>query len=221
MTAESKSLSPLRRREQVGHDELVAYWRDAHAPTVKAHMRPDRYSITFFDPRDGKAPFDGMAAIAFADADRARAVSGRNMPSEVVGDGFGERIELPMLRVQVTEHVIVPGPHGGPASVAEREAAYKLTFLVSPRPGVDVERVHRHWLEAHAPNVASAFVASGGVRYVVNLAASGSAERPFAGVAELWYQDREAARSHRIADDGFVALTDGIALPGREHVVTA
>jgi hypothetical protein len=56
---------------------------------------------------------------------------------------------------------------------------------------------------------------------VVNLADRSVPEQPFAGVAELWYRDREAARAHRISDDGFVALTDGIALPGREYVVTA
>ena len=43
-------------------------------------MRPDRYSVTFFDPRDGKAAYDGMAALFFADAERARATSGRKTP---------------------------------------------------------------------------------------------------------------------------------------------
>ena len=56
---------------------------------------------------------------------------------------------------------------------------------------------------------------------MVNLADGSAGEPPFAGVAELWYRDREAARAHRISDDGFIALTDGIALPGHEYVVTA
>lgn len=72
----------------------------------------------------------------------------------------------------VIEHVIVPGPGASPATVAEREGAFKMTFLVSVGPGNDLGDVQRHWLELHAPNVASNFQASGGVRYVVNLAAS-------------------------------------------------
>lgn len=218
MSAGTKTLSPLRRREGVSHDELVAHWRDPHAPGVKAAMRPDRYSVTFFDPRDGKASHDGMAALYFADAERAGSVTGANTPPEVASDGFVDRVEA-IQRVYVLENVIVAGPGGGPASVEEREGAYKLTFLVSAREEVDLDRVQRHWLELHAPNVASAFVASGGVRYVVNLADPARGPQAFAGVAELWYRDRVAAKGHHIDDDGFNAMTVGIALPGRELVV--
>jgi hypothetical protein len=221
MTTGIKHLSPLRRRPDLGHDELVAYWREHHAPGVKAHMRPDRYSITFFDPRGGKAAYDGMAALAYDDIERANALSGRNAPPAVVNDGFVERVEPPITRFRVVEHVIVPGPGNGPASREERESAYKMTFFVAPADGEDLEHLHRHWLDVHAPNVASGFAAAGGVRYVVNLADRSGGEPPFAGVAELWYRDRDAFKGHAIADDGFNALTSKatIALSGREVVI--
>jgi hypothetical protein len=221
MTRPVKSLTVATRREGVTHEQLVATWRSPHAPGVLAHMAPDRYAITFFDPRDGRAPFDGMAALTFEDAERAGAVTGRNTPAAVAGDGWVDLVQLPMVRLTVAEHVIVAGPDG-PASAAEREAAFKMTFLVSAREGVEPSRIQRHWLELHAPNVASGFVAAGGVRYVVNLvelADRPGDATPLVGVAELSYRDRDAARAHRIADDGFNALTTGIALPGRELVV--
>jgi hypothetical protein len=219
MTGPVKSLALATRRAEVTHEQLVAAWRSPHAPGVVAHMAPSRYAITFFDPRDGRAPFDGMAALTFEDADRARAVTGRNTPAAVAGDGWVDLVQSPLVRVNVTEHVIVAGADGT-ASKAQREAAYKLTFLVSARDGVEPDRIQRHWLELHAPNVASGFVAAGGVRYVVNLVDQ-SGDPPYVGVAELSYGDRAAARAHHIADDGFNALTTGIALPGQEFVVVS
>ena len=227
MTTGIKTLSPLRRASGVGHDDLVRHWREKHAPGVKAHMRPDRYAITFFDPQQGRggdAPvYDGMAALAFDDVEQAKAVTGRNVPREVATDGFVDLVEQPMTALRVVEHVIVPGPSGPPATPEERAAAYKMTFLVRPKAGEDLARIQRHWLEAHAPNVASAFVASGGVRYVVNLVdLSAGSVGEFVGVAELSYRDREAFKAHAIADDGFNAMTSpSVVLRGREWVVSS
>ncbi|MFN0090090.1 MAG: hypothetical protein ACKVWR_07475 [Acidimicrobiales bacterium] len=220
MSTGIKHLSPLRRRDGVTHDQLVAHWRDPHAVGVKAFMRPDRYAITFFDQREGRAQYDGMASVAFDDLDDALTRTGRNMAPEVANDGFVDLVQTPMTRLQVIEHVIVPGPAGGPATAEEREAAYKMTFLVSANEGEDLADLHRHWLEIHAPNVASSFVAAGGVRYVVNLVDRAAKDQPFAGVAELSYRDRDAFKGHKIADDGFNARTTGIALSGREYIVT-
>lgn len=219
MTVGLKNMSPLRRRDGVEHDQLVAHWRDPHAPGVKAHMGPDRYAITFFDPRDGKAPYDGMASLAYDDVEVAKAHTGKNTPAPVAADGFVDLVQLPMQRTQVVEHVMVAGPGDGPATAAEREAAFKMTFLVSARDGEDPASIHRHWLDLHAPNVVSNFVASGGVRYVVNLADLAGGAQPFLGIAELWYRDRDAFKAHQIADDGFNARTTGIALSGKEFVV--
>ena len=218
MTAAVKTLTVIRRRSGVTHEQLEAVWRSPHAPGVAQHMEPDRYAVTFFDQREGRAHYDGMAALAFDDADRAASVTGRNTPDAVAKDGFVDLVELPMLRLTVDEHVIVAGP-AGPATAAERDQAYKLTFLVSGREGIERDRIQRHWLELHAPNVRSGFVAAGGVRYVVNLVEGNGGADGIVGVAELSYRDVAAARAHVIADDGFNALTTGIALPGRELVV--
>ena len=53
MTTGIKTLNPLRRKADVSHDDLVRHWRERHSPTVKAHMRPDRYAVTFFDAQQG------------------------------------------------------------------------------------------------------------------------------------------------------------------------
>lgn len=219
MTAGIKNMSPLRRRDGVDHDRLVAHWRDPHAPGVKAHMRPDRYAVTFFDPRDGRAAYDGMASLAYDDDAMAKANTGRNAPAVVRADGFVELVQEPIQTIKVLENVMVAGPGSGPATAEEREGAYKMTFLVSAREEEDPAAVHRHWLDLHAPNVVSNFVASGGVRYVVNLADLDAGPQPFLGIAELWYRDRDAFKSHHIADDGFNARTTGIALSGKEFVV--
>jgi hypothetical protein len=180
-------------------------------------MRPDGYTLTFFEPGDGQRAFDGMATLVYHDAERAAAHTGRNIPAVVAEDGWADLVDLPNVWLQVSEHVMVPGPHGE-ATPEEREGAYKLTFLVRGREGVDPAQVRGHWLDLHAPNVASGFVAAGGVRYVVNLVerAAGS---DVLGVAELLYRDRASARAHRIAEDGFDDLTTGVALPGHEVVI--
>jgi hypothetical protein len=218
MTAGLKQLTPIRRKDGVSHEEFLQHYEDVHIPNVLQHMRPDRYAVSIFDPRDGRAPYAGMASLFWEDAEAAAAVTGRNTSPVVANDSFLERIELPLGQLRVTEHVIVAGPAGQPATRAEREGAFKMTFLVSPRPGGSFEDIQRHWLELHAPNVASAFVANGGVRYVVNLVQPGRGEPALVGVAELSYRDRDAAKGHHIADDGFNAKTTGIALPGRELI---
>ena len=49
-----KTYTIARRRDAVSHDELVQCWRGTHADGVVAHMAPDGYTLTFFDPRGGE-----------------------------------------------------------------------------------------------------------------------------------------------------------------------
>lgn len=214
-----KTFVLARRAEGVDHDRLVEHWQGVHAPTAVEHIRPDGYTLTFFDPRDGKSLYDGMAELRFDDVDRGRSVTGPNTPAAVNSDGWLDLVALPLPMLQVTEHVIVAGPGDTPATAEERAAAFKLTFLLSPVDGVDSDELRRHWLDIHVPNYASNFVASGGVRYVVNIAEQ-SHNTDLVGLAEISYRSREAAESHVVADDGFRSMIVLRALPGREQVIT-
>ena len=217
MTEAVKTFTIARRRDGVAHDELIERWRSTHATNVVQHMAPDGYTLTFFDPRDGRSPYDGMAELRYLNAERARSVTGANIPAVVAGDGWSDLVQLPTTWMRATEHVIVAGP-SAEATKTEREAAFKLTFLIRARAGVDTETVKRHWLDVHMPNFRQDFVASGGVRYVVNIADRVAGE-DLIGLGELSYRDRASAESHRPPDDGFKELIDLRALPGRELLV--
>lgn len=214
-----KTFVLARRAEGVDHDRLVEHWRAVHAPRAVEHIRPDGYTLTFFEPRDGKSLYDGMAELRFADPDRGRSVTGPNTPVAVTGDGWLDLVAPPLPSLQVTEHVVVAGPDGTPATAEERADAFKLTFLLSPAAGVDPGELRRHWLDIHVPNYASNFVASGGVRYVVNIAEQ-THNTDLVGLAEISYRSREAAESHVVPDDGFRSMIVLRALPGREQVIT-
>lgn len=215
-----KTFTIARRRPGVTHDELVAYWRSTHATNVMQHMGPDGYALTVFDPRDSKSPYDAMAELRYQDADRGRSVTGGNIPAVVSGDGWADLVELPNAWLRVAEHVVVagPGPHAAPATKAEREAAFKLTFLVQAAEGMDRAAVVQHWLEVHVPNFSEHFLACGGVRYVINVVER-SAGTELVGLAELSYRDRTAAQSHQPPDDGFRAMINLRALPSHEIVL--
>ncbi len=215
-----KTFTIARRREGVTQQALLEYWRGVHAANVLEHMKPDRYTLTFFDPRNGKTPYDGMAELGYIDPEQARRVTGGNIPAAAANDGWADLVQLPNTWMRVTEHIAVAGPKGSPATKAEREAAFKLTFLVSARPEQDADEVRRHWLEVHVPNFREQFVANGGVRYVINVAERTTGEH-LLGLAELSYRDRAGALAHQPPDDGFRAMIDLRALPGTEVVVKA
>ena len=161
-----------------------------------------------------------MAELRYTDGDRATAITGGNIPAVVARDGWADLVELPNTWLRVTEHAIVAGPDGAAASKADREAAFKLTFLISACDGVDAAAVRRHWLEVHVPNFRQDFVACGGLRYVVNIADRVTGA-DLLGLAELSYRDRACAEAHQPPDDGFTAMINLRALPGREILVTA
>jgi len=219
MSETLKTYTLARARAGVTPEQLTAFWGSVHAGNVVRLMTPDRYTLTFFDPRDGRSPYQGMAELGYDDAERGRSVTGANIPVGASADGWSDLVELPTTWLRVTEHVIVAGPDGTPAGRAEREAAFKLTFLITARDGVDAEAVRRHWLDIHVPNFRERFVESGGVRYVVNLAERCTDER-LVGLAELSYRDRAAAEAHQPPDDGFKDLIVLRALPGHEVLIT-
>ncbi len=187
-----------RRREDVTHDELVQHWQVAHMPAVIKHVQPDAYRVTFFD--DGKhVPFDGMATLWFSDAERAkRWYTTADMVTELE-DGFFELTDQRPVVLACEEHVIVDG--------AFPEGAVKVTGLVRRKVDAEPDTFYQSWLTDHAPNVAETLAATpGGLRYVVSHATLGGRVPEYAGLAEVYYQDKEAARAHmkRLGPDAFL-----------------
>lgn len=203
----------VKRAAAVAHDDLVRHWREVHLPGVAAQMKPDHYSVTLFEQRD-ETPFDGMATLCFADAERGRHLTGDGTPQAVRDDGFADLVQRPYTVLECEERVIVAGPRP--------EGALKLTALVRPKAGADRDALYQHWLNVHAPNVAAGLEATeGALRYVLSLATQGASEPELAGLAELWYESAGASRAHaeKLADDGFGRYAEPAGLlVGREIV---
>lgn len=79
----------------------------------------------------------------------------------------------------------------------------RITYLLRRKPGATVDDFQRYWREVHGPLVASHAPAIGALRYVqvhtvddpANAAmaeARGGMEPPYDGVAELWFESRDA-----------------------------
>ncbi|MEQ8482994.1 MAG: EthD family reductase [Pseudomonadales bacterium] len=79
----------------------------------------------------------------------------------------------------------------------------RITFLLRRRPDLPADEFYRYWRDLHGPLVASHANAIGALRYVqvhtlddpANAAmaeARGGMEPPYDGVAEVWFESREA-----------------------------
>lgn len=68
----------------------------------------------------------------------------------------------------------------------------KLVGVMHANPAIDREQALHYWLEVHSKTVA---MLPGIKRYVLSpcVAAFGAGEPPFLGLAELWFDNREAA----------------------------
>ena len=186
----------VRRGQGVSHDELVAKWQDAHMPAVIKHVQPEGYCVTFFD---ADSSFDGMATLYFADPEKARRWYTTADLATALNDGFFEVTDGKPVVLVCEEHVVVDGPH--PAN------AVKVTGLLRRKPDVDTETFYKSWLDDHAPNVSATLKATpGGLRYVVSQATLGGSKPEYAGLAEVYYADAEAARAHmrKLGPDNFL-----------------
>jgi hypothetical protein len=192
----------VRRSKDVGHDELVARWQDAHMPAVIKHVRPDHYRVTFFDAADD-VPYDGMAALWFEDEEQARRWYTTPDLATTLDDGFFELTDQRPVVLVCEEHVIVDGPR--PAD------AVKVTGLLRKKSGVDADTFYTSWLEDHVPNVSGTLNATpGGLRYVVSHATLGGSKPKYAGLAEVYYADITAARDHmgQLGTDNFLKYAE-------------
>jgi hypothetical protein len=190
----------VRCGEGVSHDELVAKWQDAHMPAVIKHVQPQGYRVTFFD---ADAPFDGMATLYFADPEKARRWYTTADLATALNDGFFEVTDGKPVVLVCEEHVIVDGP--------TPTGAVKVTGLLRRKADVDADTFYNSWLDDHAPNVSATLKATpGGLRYVVSHATLGGSKSEYAGLAEVYYADADAARAHirKLGQDNFLQYAD-------------
>ena len=175
-----KILATVVRRENVSHEEIVKAWENVHAPHVVKIAKPERYRITFFDPRQAEDDpgFDGMAELWFRDKHHFDTGIGRNAPPEIMDDRFSDYADMNKgAWLSVTEHVNVDGP-------ATRDTT-KLVYFVKRREGIDRSHLDHYWLETHVPNVAAAVERTpSAMRYTVDLV-DPAKERVYDGIAQI------------------------------------
>jgi hypothetical protein len=84
-----------------------------------------------------------------------------------------------------------------------------VTFLLRAKAGSDYAAFFDHWLDVHVPNVQAVLARTGGFRYVVSQSLEPELE-PYAGMAELYFPDRESADRFRdtIEADGMERWVD-------------
>lgn len=208
----------IRRRAGVSREALIAHWFANHMPAVirsqelqasAGRLAASRYIATVFDVPPPEAPealdWDGVAQLWFPDT--------LPMPREAHGtrptDSFQERAE-PYLPWATREYVVVDGALPvepltlDPPFPCTRSGFVKASLFVTAKADADLDALHAHWFEVHAPSVVSTMSAHGGFRYVINLSMD-PAVAPYTGMAELYFPDQASL-------DGFLEElpSDGI-----------
>ncbi|MYK30035.1 MAG: EthD domain-containing protein [Gammaproteobacteria bacterium] len=107
-----------------------------------------------------------------------------------------------------------------------RSGFFKVSFFVKAQPGTDFGAFFDHWLSVHAANVRRVMAQVGGFRYVISHSLV-PAHEPWAGLAELYFQDASGWNAYRktirpdgmerwVANDGVLVLraqTEMVGIP--------
>lgn len=196
----------IGRRPGVTRDELVANWFANHMPTVIAAQHKtaarsgtpaSRYMATLYNPvPSGEQVWDGVAQI-WTSTPYAREQTPHGTEPR---DTFQQKAK-PYVGWPTTEYVIVDGQLPiTPNELNEpfpctRSGFLKVTTFLTARPDADHQTLTDHWLNVHAPNVASVMDEVGGIRYAVSISDDPTVD-PYAGMAELYFPDKDALRSY-------------------------
>ncbi|MEM7091928.1 MAG: EthD domain-containing protein [Actinomycetota bacterium] len=210
----------IRRRPSVSRADLVANWFANHMPDVISNQRrsqergrpfAQRYMATVFEPGDdGEQAWDGVAQLWFH-----QALPRPDWPhGDPPRDTFQERAE-PYWPWATTEYAVVDGIVGvEPNSFNKpfpctRSGFVKITTLVVASEDTDHDAYYAHWLDVHAPNVASVMNEVGGIRYVISTSQEPGLD-PYLGMAELWFPGKAelSAFNERYESDGIEDMVD-------------
>ena len=212
----------IRRRPETSREELIAHWYANHMPLVIEGQRKRtdqgkshawRYIATLFDVnRKGEHPWDGIAQLWWDFA----LPKPENPFGTTPTDSFQQKVE-PYVGWATTEYVVMDGSEQLPVEPltlnepfpCTRSGFFKVSFLVKAKDGTDFAALFDHWLRAHVPNVRSTMEEVGGFRYVVGHSLEPAIE-PYAGMAELYFDDPTGWRRYRevIQPDGMEEWVD-------------
>ena len=222
----------IKRRPTPSREELVAHWFANHMPDVIAGQNAAReagkfhawrYIATLYDAdRSGAHPWDGVAQLWF-DQPLPKPDKPHGDPPR---DSFQERAET-YVPWGTTEYVVMADDAKLPVTPltlndpvpTTRSGFLKVTFLVATRPGADHDALFSHWLDVHLPNVRGVMEQVGGWRYVIGHSID-PVNEPFAGMAELYFDDVEAWKRYAsiIQPDGMEeGVDDDKTLVLRSH----
>ena len=213
----------IARRPRATRDELVANWFANHMPDVigsqvqaaeqgRPHAR--QYIATLYNPvPSGDQVWDGVAQLWW-DEQLPRSSKAHGTKPR---DTFQQKAQ-PYNGWPTVEYVVVDGDLPlTPNDLNEpfpctRSGFLKVTTLLTKKADVDADELFGHWLDVHAPNVAGVMEQVGGFRYVISLSAEPDVD-PYAGMAELYFPDKDALRSYLdlYESDGIENMVDGDA----------
>lgn len=200
----TKMIFLIKRGEGTSRDELIMHWYKNHMPLVIGAQErakeagrdgASRYIAQLFATSNKPdLSWDGMAQLWFAEPQAPTPID----PSRKPSDSFVEKA-APYGSWATREYVVMDGAehlNADPLTLNEpypstRSGFYRVNYLVPAQAGVDFDAFYQHWLDVHVPNIKGWMEEAGGFRYVVSHSVYPE-QAPYAGMAELYFQDQSA-----------------------------
>lgn len=186
-----KVIELVKKRPDLSIEEFRTYWKGTHGAIVSAIPGLRRYVQShplMGGYRNGSLPFDGVAEVWFDDKDAMRTMATTPEFAAAKADepNFIDPSEL--IELVVDEAVIKDNP--------APDGALKIMELVNIRTDRDPAEMHRHWEEVHGPIAAKIPTVTRYVQSHVRPGAYRGGARPaFDGIASVWFESIEVARS--------------------------
>jgi uncharacterized protein (TIGR02118 family) len=192
----------ITHKPSISLEEFYRYWNQKHPLAAPRHELTRRYVQSHrVHELGGTAFYDGVAEVWWDNQD-AMVEVGKATGRQFRAD---EPNFIDMTRVEslaATDTLIKEPPAPG--------SAVKGIFLVKRRAGLTLPSFRRQWRDVHAPAVLKTPGVRGYVQSLILDAAYTWAEPRWDGVAHLWFDDVEAAKTAMASAEMKAAAEDGL-----------